>query len=182
MKRSDALVIVSSGPDEHPPQPQSARPATRGDCARYRSGWPCELISCRYHLVGAEEGHRGAITIGDHVVPQNPTEHDLDEAADALVEQLAVRGSCSLDIADREADGATLEEVGRRMNVTRERIRQIESKGLRKLVRGVRAARIGISAADLRTSATRIERSDDAQPYPQRAPTRSPKQPRTDKP
>lgn len=36
--------------------------------------------------------------------------------------------SCSLDVAER--GGITLEEVGQIMNLTRERIRQVESKGL----------------------------------------------------
>jgi hypothetical protein len=39
--------------------------------------------------------------------------------------------TCALDIADR--GGATLEEVGAIMNLTRERIRQVEVKGLAKL-------------------------------------------------
>jgi DNA-directed RNA polymerase sigma subunit (sigma70/sigma32) len=39
--------------------------------------------------------------------------------------------SCALDIADR--DGATLGEVGDYINLTRERIRQIEEKIIRSL-------------------------------------------------
>jgi hypothetical protein len=39
--------------------------------------------------------------------------------------------TCALDVADR--GGATLEEVGAIMNLTRERIRQVEVKGLSKL-------------------------------------------------
>jgi hypothetical protein len=39
--------------------------------------------------------------------------------------------TCALDIADR--GGTTLEEVGAIMNLTRERIRQVEVKGLAKL-------------------------------------------------
>lgn len=41
--------------------------------------------------------------------------------------------TCSLDVADR--GGATLEEVGEVMKLTRERIRQIEQRALRKLLR-----------------------------------------------
>jgi len=39
--------------------------------------------------------------------------------------------SCVLDVADRH--GATLEEVGEIMDLTRERIRQIEHNAMRKL-------------------------------------------------
>jgi hypothetical protein len=39
--------------------------------------------------------------------------------------------TCALDIADR--GGITLEEVGEIMNLTRERIRQLETRGLAKL-------------------------------------------------
>jgi DNA-directed RNA polymerase sigma subunit (sigma70/sigma32) len=39
--------------------------------------------------------------------------------------------TCALDVADR--GGITLEEVGEILNLTRERIRQVEVKGLEKL-------------------------------------------------
>jgi hypothetical protein len=39
--------------------------------------------------------------------------------------------TCALDVADR--GGITLEEVGGIMNLTRERIRQVETRGLQKL-------------------------------------------------
>ncbi len=39
--------------------------------------------------------------------------------------------TCSLDVA--QAGGLTLEEVGRIMNLTRERIRQVEAHGIDKL-------------------------------------------------
>jgi DNA-directed RNA polymerase specialized sigma24 family protein len=39
--------------------------------------------------------------------------------------------SCALDLADR--DGMTLEAIGNVMNITRERVRQIETDALQKL-------------------------------------------------
>jgi len=39
--------------------------------------------------------------------------------------------TCSLDVADR--GGITLEEVGAILNLTRERIRQVEVRGLYKI-------------------------------------------------
>ena len=39
--------------------------------------------------------------------------------------------TCSLDVADR--GGITLEEVGAILNLTRERIRQVEVRGLSKI-------------------------------------------------
>jgi DNA-directed RNA polymerase sigma subunit (sigma70/sigma32) len=42
-----------------------------------------------------------------------------------------MQDTCALDIAER--GGVTLEEVGAIMNLTRERIRQVEVSGLEKL-------------------------------------------------
>ena len=42
-----------------------------------------------------------------------------------------LRETCALDVADK--GGVTLEEVGAIMNLTRERIRQVEMRALQKL-------------------------------------------------
>jgi hypothetical protein len=47
------------------------------------------------------------------------------------VEVWEMTDTCALDIADR--GGITLEEVGEIMNLTRERVRQLEPQGLAKL-------------------------------------------------
>jgi DNA-directed RNA polymerase sigma subunit (sigma70/sigma32) len=47
------------------------------------------------------------------------------------VEVWEMTDTCALDIADR--GGITLEEVGQIMNLTRERVRQLETQGLAKL-------------------------------------------------
>lgn len=64
----------------------------------------------------------------------------MDALAGEVVERwLAGKPTCALDVAD-EGELKTLEEVGSILGVTRERIRQLEAKGLRKLsgVRGVK--------------------------------------------
>jgi hypothetical protein len=85
------------------------RPQTRGDC---RGGQrPCPWASCKYHLFLSVNPDSGAITFN---FPDKEI-WDLEE-------------TCALDVAER--GGVTLEEVGRLTNVTRERVRQVETKAL----------------------------------------------------
>ena len=84
-------------------------PATRGDCIN--GPRPCPHVTCRHH------------TASDLV--------DDPEALKVFVDALAPNQTCSLDLA--ELGGMTLEEVGQIFGITRERIRQIESKALRRL-------------------------------------------------
>jgi hypothetical protein len=89
-----------------------ARPTTRAECG---SGpRPCPYISCKYHLYLDVSPRTGSIKLN---FP------DLD------VWEMPV--SCALDVAD--SGGSTLEDVGAIMNLTRERIRQLEVKALAKL-------------------------------------------------
>lgn len=88
------------------------RPATRAECAQ--GDRPCPFVSCKYHLFLDVSPHTGNIKFN---------------FPDLEVDELPV--SCALDVADR--DGETLEEVGAIMNITRERIRQIEVVALRKV-------------------------------------------------
>jgi len=99
------LRAANAGLDLPPP------PRNRSEC---RDGpRPCPHASCRYSLL-ADITDAGSVL---HVFP----DREIEELAD----------TCALDVADR--GGATLQEVGRRLNVTRERIRQIEFKAFRKL-------------------------------------------------
>lgn len=82
------------------------RPRTRGDCANVPR--PCPYVSCAHHLyLDVTKG--GAIQL--NFPDREPWE---------------LEHSCALDIA--EQDGCTLEDAGRLINVTRERIRQMEEK------------------------------------------------------
>jgi hypothetical protein len=88
------------------------RPKTRGDCAQVQR--PCPFVSCTHHLYLDVFERTGAIKL-------NFPDLEVWEMAD----------SCALDVADR--NGTTLEEAGALMNLTRERIRQLEVKALAKL-------------------------------------------------
>lgn len=89
------------------------RPTTRGDCmvGGHNQQRPCPFVSCRHHLYIEVDELKKSLRFTDPAL-------DLDEFEE----------TCSLDVADR--GGATLEEVGALLNVTRERTRQIEVKGL----------------------------------------------------
>jgi len=88
------------------------RPAARGDCRAAQR--PCPWISCKYHLYLDVNPHTGSIKLN---FPDKEV-WEMDE-------------TCALDVADH--GGITLEQVGTLLNLTRERIRQIELSGLQKL-------------------------------------------------
>jgi RNA polymerase primary sigma factor len=97
--------------------------------------------------VGAEEDARLQDFISDgeavNAVEVAAASMLRDELESAL-ETLSARERRVLQLRFGLVDGRqqTLDEVGRRFGVTRERIRQIESKGLRKLRHPVRAKRL----------------------------------------
>jgi hypothetical protein len=88
------------------------RPRSREDCVNGER--PCPFVSCKHHLYLDVSAKTGAIKL-------NFPDLEVWEMAE----------TCALDVADR--GGTTLEEVGAIMNLTRERIRQVEVKGLAKL-------------------------------------------------
>jgi Sigma-70, region 4 len=87
-------------------------PRTRADCVGGER--PCPFVSCKHHLYLDVSARTGAIKL-------NFPDLEVWEMTE----------TCALDVADR--GGTTLEEVGAIMNLTRERIRQVEVKGLAKL-------------------------------------------------
>ncbi len=88
------------------------RPQSRSECAGMER--PCPFVACKYHLYLDVHPVRGSIKI-------NFTDVEVWEMTE----------TCALDIADR--GGITLEEVGEIMNLTRERVRQVETAGLSRL-------------------------------------------------
>lgn len=88
------------------------RPSSRGECANVAR--PCPYVSCKYHLYIDVNPNTGSIKVN---FPD--------------LEVWELQQSCALDVA--EQGGITLEEVGEILNLTRERIRQVEVRGLMKL-------------------------------------------------
>lgn len=88
------------------------RPQTRAECIE--GPRPCPYVSCRHHLYLDVHPRHGSIKLN---LP--------DIEVEDMVE------SCALDVADRGA--ATFEEVGEILNLTRERIQQIEARVLARL-------------------------------------------------
>jgi hypothetical protein len=97
---------------EQYPESDYWRPASRGDCAEMER--PCPFVGCKYHLYIDVHPVRGSIKVN---FPD--------------VEVWEMTETCALDIADR--GGITLEDVGQIMNLTRERVRQLETAGLARL-------------------------------------------------
>lgn len=90
------------------------RPVTRGDCVD--GPRPCPWVSCSHHSIhGVLLGEAGRELTEDQVV----------EAIEAM------SASCTLDVADE--GGVTLEAVGEPWGVTRERIRQLEARALKRV-------------------------------------------------
>ncbi len=91
---------------------EGVRPRTRDDCRTAER--PCPYVSCKYHLYLDVNPETGSIKI-------NFPDLEVWELPE----------TCALDVAER--GGITLEDVGELLNLTRERIRQVEVFGLEKL-------------------------------------------------
>ena len=85
---------------------------TRADCVS--SPRPCIFVSCKYNLYLDVNPETGSIKV-------NFPDKEIQE----------LEYTCALDVAEK--GGITLEEVGEIMNLTRERIRQVETRGLEKV-------------------------------------------------
>lgn len=91
---------------------------------------PCPMVSCPHSTYLEVDPITGGLKLNH---------------PDKEVEDLPERESCVLDVVDDNPDGITLDEAGRILGVSRERIRQVEERLLRK-VRGNR--RLAALAAD----------------------------------
>lgn len=90
------------------------RPRTRAECAAVPR--PCPFVACIHHLYLDVSRQNGSIKLN---------------FPDLEPDELPANGSCALDVADKH--GSSLEDVGRLVNLTRERIRQIEMKAFARL-------------------------------------------------
>jgi hypothetical protein len=88
------------------------RPRIRADCMN--GPRPCLFVSCKHNLYLDVNPETGSIKL-------NFPDKEIWE----------LEYTCALDVAEK--GGITLEEVGEIMNLTRERIRQVETRGLIKL-------------------------------------------------
>ena len=91
---------------------EQTRPKTRADCIN--GPRPCLFVSCKHNLYLDVNPETGSIKL-------NFPDKEIWE----------LPYTCALDVAEK--GGITLEEVGEIMNLTRERIRQVETRGLMKL-------------------------------------------------
>jgi hypothetical protein len=88
------------------------RPRTRADCIA--SPRPCVFVSCKFNLYLDVNPETGSVKM-------NFPDKEIFE----------LEYTCALDVSEK--GGITLEEVGEIMNLTRERIRQVETRGLEKV-------------------------------------------------
>ncbi len=88
------------------------RPKSRADCVD--GARPCPFVSCKYHLYLDVKDETQSIKLNFPHLEVWEMEH-----------------SCALDVS--EQGGMTLEEVGHILNLTRERVRQVEVAGLERL-------------------------------------------------
>lgn len=107
VKEMRAKPLLNVLPTDH------ERPKTRGECAGGQR--PCPYVSCRNHLYLEVSEASGAIQFN---------------APDSEVWEMAE--TCALDVAER--GDSTYEEVGTDLQLTREGVRQIEARALRKIM------------------------------------------------
>lgn len=94
------------------------RPLHRRECESggRNAERPCPYVSCKHHLFLDVNQRSGSITMN---FPDLEL-HELDE-------------TCALDVARENPSGVSLDKVAARMNLTRERVRQVETRAALRL-------------------------------------------------
>lgn len=110
--------------------PNDGRPIVRDEC---RAGpRPCPWVSCEHHLaIEVKEQDHGP-----------PSLRILFPDGEGGVDLEAMPETCWLDVAERGEH--TLEQIGTFLNVTRERVRQVELGGLRNMLEHLAALGIDV--------------------------------------
>lgn len=107
------VYCVSDVPDTIFDVPKSNRPFKRGDCPVRR---PCKYVSCKHHLL-LDVLENGNIKV------------NFPEVLDTF-DFTIMPETCGIDVSNRGE--STLKEISEYLNITRERVRQIEAKALKK--------------------------------------------------
>lgn len=108
---------------------EKTRPHTWGECQERGLGArPCPYVGCYYHLYA-------------DVLPTGSLKMLWSDA-----DPLELPETCALAVAQR--GGLTLDEVGLILNITRERVRQIQVDGLRRFLHNFK--KLGLSAVEVR--------------------------------
>ena len=125
--RPDGVVCIQCGKVEKTPK-------LRLQCQE-QSSKVCPVLRCRYHLVADHPRTRrllrkiaAALDEGKRVTADVLIDELVEELAPRDIPARVRRSWCVLDQAER--GGMTLEQIGRLVDVTRERARQIEKAGL----------------------------------------------------
>lgn len=131
------------------------RPKVRGDCENAQR--PCVFVSCKYNTyIDVKKSGSLVLNFPDKNPEEVPPQH-----------------SCALDIAD--LGGSSLEDVARVLNMTRERVRQIQEVALHKLglnpgqldefaeVRNFQRTRILTHSSNLRPSSDSDEEESEVE-------------------
>ena len=105
--------------EHRPAQAPHQRPRTRADCIR--GPRPCPYVGCKHHLM---------LDIGASGESLRLVADEPDQMAE----------TCALDVAER--GGATLEDIGEMIGVSKEAVRQLEEKALRRLRLNAAAMRL----------------------------------------
>lgn len=90
-------------------------PKTRGECPNFR---PCPFVSCKHNLY-LEVKKSGSITLNYPEIEPEQMKH-----------------SCALDVAEANPDGLSFSEIGEKLNLTRERVRQIQEEAFKNVKKG----------------------------------------------
>lgn len=113
-ERSGRVVLFNPKPKEFSVQDlilDIFRPKTRADCIN--GPRPCPWVGCRYHL-------------GIRITSTGKVKECWPGVEDGDLSQMVT--SCALDVADQGEH--TYESTGELMNLTRQRVQQIEFRGL----------------------------------------------------
>ena len=103
---------LALGTQMFPPVEDDERPRTRAECRDMPR--PCPYVSCKHHRYLDVNPHTGSIQLNFPDLEPWELEH-----------------TCSLELADEGA--RPLAEIGSITNLTRERVRQVEVRGLLEL-------------------------------------------------